>query len=70
MSRMIKCDRCGKITAADSSGERYAKITYENTAKQTSWYNLCPECEKYFYTNFLNWTWNEDESQYVPRRDV
>ena len=70
MSIMIKCNRCGKITAADSSGERYAKITYEDTAKQTSWYHLCPECEKVFYTDFLGWTWNEDESQYVPRKDI
>lgn len=70
MACMIKCDRCSKLTAADSSGERYARICYEDTSRQTSWYNLCPECEKYFYTNFLNWIWNEDESQYVPREDV
>lgn len=67
---MYKCDRCNKLTNADSSGERYARIVFEDTARQTSWYHLCPECEKYFYTNFLNWVWNNDDMQYEPKESI
>lgn len=30
-------------------------------------FHLCESCLKSFYSDFLGWKWNDDESQYVPQ---
>jgi len=65
MSQLIKCDRCGKITNADSSGKRMFKIGLEGFDGYST-FHVCEMCLSSFYTDFLRWVWNKDEEQYVP----
>lgn len=66
MSEYIKCDKCNKMTKADSSGdERYELKLYGFDGYST--FHLCEHCLRSFYLDFLDWKWNDDECQYVPR---
>lgn len=66
MSEWIKCDRCNKITKADSSGDKRYKIRVDGF-DGFSTFDLCRGCLTLFYLDFLNWKWNDNEKQYVPQ---
>lgn len=65
MSKLIKCDRCGKITKADSSGEKRYKIGVDSFDGYST-FHVCEWCLRSFYLDFLGRKWNDDECQYVP----
>jgi len=65
MSEWIKCDKCNKITKADSSGDRRYKIKVDGL-DGCSIFHLCEGCLRSFYLDFLEWEWDDDESQYKP----
>lgn len=64
MSEWIKCDRCNNITKADGSGDIRYKISVDGSV-----FHLCKWCLRSFYSDFLSWKWNNDESQYVPQAE-
>ena len=66
MSAWIKCDRCNKITKADSSGHKRYKIGVDGFDGYSE-LHLCEWCLRFFYSDFLGWEWNDNESQYVPQ---
>jgi hypothetical protein len=66
MSTWIKCDKCNKITKADSCGEKRYSIQV-NGFDGLSTFHVCEHCLRSFYLDFLNWVWNDDESQYEPQ---
>lgn len=66
MSDWIKCDRCNKITKADSCGDKRYKIGVDGFDGY-SVFHLCERCLRSFFLDFLEWKWNDDESQYVPQ---
>ncbi len=66
MSVWIKCDRCNKITQADSSGHKRYKIEVDGFDGY-SVFHLCEWCLRVFYSDFLEWEWDDNESQYVPQ---
>lgn len=66
MSKWIKCDRCNKITQADSSGDKRYEIVVEGFDGYSA-FHLCEWCLRSFYLDFLAWEWNDDESQYKPQ---
>ena len=68
MSRWIKCDRCNKITKADSSGDRRYEIRVDDFDGYSA-FHLCERCLRSFHSEFLRWKWNDDEQQYVPQED-
>ena len=55
MSKMIKCDRCGKLIYDDSRSDKgaYSSIIMQYT-DGTSLINLCAECHMKLLTEFLN----------------
>ena len=67
MSEWIKCDKCKKITQADSSGDKRYKIGVDGFNGYST-FHLCERCLRSFYLDFLGWKWNDDESQYVPQK--
>lgn len=67
MSEWIKCDKCKKITQADSGGHKRYKIGIDGFDGY-SVLHLCEWCLRSFYLDFLGWLWNDDESQYVPQK--
>lgn len=66
MSMWIKCDRCNRVTEADSSGDKRYRIGIDGFNGYSS-LHLCEQCLKSFYLDFLGWKWNDDENQYVPK---
>ena len=68
MSEWIKCDKCNKMTKADSSGDKRYKIGVDGFDGY-SVFHLCECCLRSFYSDFLQWKWNDDESQYVPQTE-
>lgn len=69
MSNLIKCDRCGKITAADSSGEKMYKISVDGFKGDYSMFDLCEWCLRSFYLDFLGWIYDDHEYEYIPKED-
>lgn len=65
MSKWIKCDRCGKLSEDDSRGDKRYKIGVDGFDGHST-FHLCEKCLITFYSDFLSWKWNEDESQFVP----
>lgn len=65
MSNMIKCDKCGNITNADSSGDERYQVGVDGFDGH-SVFHLCEWCLRSFYLDFLKWEWNDDERQYAP----
>ena len=68
MSEWIKCDRCNKITQADSSGDKRYEIGVDGFDGYSK-FHLCERCLRLFYSDFLEWEWNDNESQYVPQAE-
>ena len=68
MSEWIKCDKCNKITQADSCGEKRYKIGIEGFDGYST-FHVCEWCLRSFYSEYLGWTWNDDEKQYVPQAE-
>lgn len=66
MSEWIKCDRCNKLTKADSSGDKRYKIGVDGFDGYST-FHVCEWCLPSFYLDFLGWKWNDDECQYVPQ---
>lgn len=66
MSDWIKCDKCNKITKADSSGEKRYKIRLDGFDGYST-FHVCEECLHSFYEDYLGWVWNYDEEQYIQQ---
>lgn len=66
MSEWIKCDKCKKITQADSCGEKRCKIGVDGFDGYST-FHVCEECLHSFYSDYLKWIWNDNEEQYVPQ---
>lgn len=66
MSDWIKCDKCNKITEADSSGEKRYKIGLDGFDGYST-FHVCEKCLHSFYKDYLGWVWNCDEEQYVQQ---
>jgi len=66
MSEWIKCDRCNKLTEADSSGDKRYKIGVDGFDGYST-FHVCEWCLPLFYLDFLRWKWNDDERQYEPQ---
>lgn len=65
MSVWIKCDRCDKITEADNSGAKRYKIGVDGFDGYST-YHLCEGCLREFYSEFMEWAWDNNEYQYKP----
>jgi hypothetical protein len=66
MSEWIKCDKCNKLTKADSSGDERYKINVEGFDGYST-FHVCEWCLPSFYLDYLGWVWNDDEGQYEPQ---
>ena len=66
MSEWIKCDKCNKITQADSCGEKRYKIGVDGFDGYST-FHVCEWCLRSFYLDYLGWVWNDNEGQYKPQ---
>jgi hypothetical protein len=69
MSTWIKCDKCNKLTEADSSGEKRHKIGIDDFNGFTT-LHVCDWCLRSFYLEFLGWKpTGNGNSEYVPNNE-
>jgi len=68
MSELIMCNRCGKLTAKDSSGVPMNKICLDDHSGHST-FHICERCTSAFYTDFFKWVWKTEEEQYVPKEE-
>lgn len=66
MSKVIKCDKCGEITKADSSEEKMFTISVKRFTG-CSVFDICSKCLNLFYADYLGWIWDDDEKEFTPK---